>query len=238
MWEMPAVSTPDAVPERLIQATVRLLADQGPSAIKARTVAAATGLSTMVVYHHFGGIPELTRAVIDHGFNELDRAFSELPASDDPIADLALQGLTCRRVARENPHLYDLMFGLSSRATYRPLTDPDARLSGRAPAFRAAYAHVAEACRRLVTSGRVRKQDHEGVAAQLWSFVHGFITLELAETFTGFDDPVRQVLLPLGVNLSVGLGDTRERAEASHEKAARIYDSIAGAGESERAAKS
>jgi AcrR family transcriptional regulator len=238
MRDMPAVPTPDAVPERLIQATVRLLAEQGPGAIKARTVAAATGLSTIVVYHHFGGIPELTRAVIDHGFKELATAFSQLPVTDDPIADLAVQGLTCRRVARENPHLYDLMFGLSSRATYRPLTDPDIRLSGRSPAFRAAYAHIANACERLVNSGRVVKQDHEGVAAQLWSFVHGFITLELAETFTGFDDPVRQVLLPLGVNLSVGLGDTRERAEASHEAAARIYDSIAAAGESDRAVKS
>jgi AcrR family transcriptional regulator len=238
MREVPAVPTSDAVPERLIQATVRLLAEQGPSAIKARTVAAATGLSTIVVYHHFGGIPELTRAVIEHGFKALATAFSQLPVTDDPIADLALQGLTCRRVARQNPHLYDLMFGLSSRATYRPLTDPDVRLSGRSPAFRAAYAHVADACERLISSGRVRRQDHEGVAAQLWSFVHGFITLELADTFIDLDDPVRQVLLPLGVNLSVGLGDSRERAEASHEGAARIYDSIAGASESERAAKS
>ena len=64
------------------------------------------------------------------------------------------------------------------------------------------------------------------VAAQLWSFVHGFITLELADAFVEFDDPVRQVLLPMGVNLSVGLGDTRERAQASHETAARRYDSI------------
>jgi hypothetical protein len=118
------------------------------------------------------------------------------------------------------------MFGLSTRSTYRPLTDSDARLSGRSPAFRAAYAHVAEACERLVKSGRVKKQDPEAIAAQLWSFVHGFITLELADTFAGFDDPVREVLLPLGVNLSVGLGDTRKRAEASHEAAARLYDSI------------
>ena len=70
----------------------------------------------MVVYSHFGGIPELTRAVIDQGFKELDAAFSRVPVTDDPIADLAVQGLTCRRVARENPHLYDLMFGLSTRA--------------------------------------------------------------------------------------------------------------------------
>ena len=223
--------TAEGVPERLIKATISLLAEQGPSAIKARTVAAASGLSTMLVYHYFGGIPELTRAVIDRGFKELDTAFCQLPVTEDPIADLAVQALTCRRVARENPHLYDLMFGLSTRATYRPVADAGVRLSGRSPAFRAAYAHMARACARLVSSGRIRQQDPDVVAAQLWSFVHGFITLELAETFVDFDEPVRQILLPMGVNLSVGLGDTRERAQASHEAAARIYASIARRGE-------
>lgn len=189
-------------------------------------VASAAGLSTMAVYHHFGGIPELIRAVIDHGFRELAKAFSQLPISDDPIADLAVLALTCRRVARENPHLYDLMFGLSTRATYRPLSDSDVRLSGRSSGFRGAYAHVAEACARLVSSGRVRQQETDVIAAQLWSFVHGFITLELSETFVVCDDPARQLLLPMGVNLSVGLGDTRERATASHETAARHYESI------------
>jgi AcrR family transcriptional regulator len=226
MSDPTARATADGVPERLIQATISLLAEQGPSAIKARTVAAASGLSTMVVYHHFGGIPELTRAVVDYGFKQLEDAFSQLPTTEDPVTDLAVQALTCRRVARENPHLYDLMFGLSTRATYRPLADTEVRFSGRSPAFQAAYAHVAAACERLVSSGRVNEQDPQGVAAQLWSFVHGFITLELAETFVAFDDPVRRVLLPMGVNLSVGLGDTRERAQTSHDAAARLYNSI------------
>ncbi len=233
MPNMSDEETAESAPERLITATISLLAEQGPSAIKARTVAAASGLSTMLVYHYFGGIPELTRAVIDRGFKELDRAFSQLPVTEDPIADLAVQALTCRRVARENPHLYDLMFGLSTRATYRPVADSGVRLSGRSPAFRGAYAHVAQACARLVSSGRIRQQDPDVVAAQLWSFVHGFITLELADTFVEFDEPVRQILLPMGVNLSVGLGDTRERAQASHEAAARIYTSIARPGESQ-----
>jgi AcrR family transcriptional regulator len=214
------------VPERLVQAAMGLLAELGPSAIKARTVASAAGLSTMAVYHHFGGIPELTRAVIGRGFKDLDRAFSELPPTDDPIADLAVQALVCRRVARQNPHLYDLMFGLSTRATYRPLRDQDIRLCGSSPSFRGVYAHVAAACARLVGSGRVRPQDPDVVAAQLWSFVHGFITLELAQALVECDDPTRQVLLPMGVNLSVGLGDTRERAQASHETAARLYEAI------------
>jgi AcrR family transcriptional regulator len=218
--------TPDGVPERVVQATIRLLAEQGPSAIKARTVASASGLSTIAVYHHFGGIAELIRAVADHGFKELDRAFAQVPVTEDPIADLFALALTCRRVARENPHLYDLMFGLSTRATYRPLSDSDVRLSGRSPAFRGAYVHITEACERLMRSGRVRQQEPEVLAAQLWSFVHGYITLELAEHFVEFDDPVAQVLVPMGVNLAVGLGDKRERAQASHQAAARLYDAV------------
>jgi AcrR family transcriptional regulator len=207
-------ATPDDVAQRLIGATIRLLAEQGPSAIKVRTVAAAAGLSTMAVYSHFGGIPELTRAVVDHGFAELGRAFCRVPVTEDPIADLAALALTCRRVARANPHLYDLMFGLSTRATYRPLTDAQGRLSGRSPAFRAAYDHVGDACARLVGSGRVGQHLADVVAGQVWSVVHGFITLELAGIFAGSSDPVGQ-LLALGANLSVGLGDTQATLRAS-----------------------
>lgn len=68
----------------------------------------------------------------------------------------------------------------------------------------------------------LRVSEPEVLAAQLWSFVHGYITLELAELFAEFDDPVAQVLVPMGVNLVVGLGDERERAEASHEAAAPV----------------
>jgi len=238
MGGMSGDPTPDGVPERVVQATIRLLAEQGPSAIKARTVASASGLSTMAVYHHFGGIAELIRAVADRGFTELDRAFSQVPVTEDPVADLFAMALMTRRVARENPHLYDLMFGLSTRrATYRPLSDSDVRSSGRSPAFRGAYVHLAEACARLVSSGRVGRQEPEAVAAQLWSYVHGCITLELAEHFAEFDDPVAQVLLPMGVNLVVGLGDDRERAQASHEAGARLYDSITRGSEGQAGAE-
>jgi AcrR family transcriptional regulator len=207
--------------ERVVQATIKLLAEQGPSVIKARTVASASGLSTMAVYHHFGGITELLRAVADHGYNELDTAFAQLPVTDDPIADLFSIALTTRRIARDNPHLYDLMFGLSMRATYRPISD--VRLSGRSPAFRAAYTHLIDACDRLVSSGRIAPAQPDVIAAELWSLVHGYVTLELAELFTEFADPVQQVLLPMGVTFTVGLGDTPERAQASHEAAVRRF---------------
>jgi hypothetical protein len=48
----------------------------------------------------------------------------------------------------------------------------------------------------------------------------------LAEHFVEFDDGVAHVLQPLGVNLAVGLGDKRGRAQATREAGARLYDSI------------
>jgi AcrR family transcriptional regulator len=221
-------SATTSVPERLVEAAVKLLAEEGPAAIKVRAVASACGLSTMVVYSHFGGVPELIRAVADHGFDEVGRAFAEVPETDDPVVDLFAMAAATRRLARANPHLYDLMFGLSMRATYRPSADAGARLSGHSPAFRAAYAHVTAACARYVASGRIAPAEPELIAAQLWSYVHGFISLELADHFAELDDPLGQVLLPMGVTFCVGLGDTRERAVASHEETIRRYGALIG----------
>lgn len=210
---------PNGIAERLLQAAVTLLATQGPSAIKARTVAAEAGMSTMVVYNYFGGVPELVTAVVDHGFSEIERAFAELPETDDPVADLFSMALVTRDLARANPHLYDAMFGLSTRATYRPTSDRDLRQAGHSPAFQAAYAHVIRACSRLAASPRVSIDDPKVVAGALWSYVHGYITLELARHFTDFEDPLTHVLVPMGVTFCVGLGDDPHAARASHETA-------------------
>ena len=207
------------IPDRLIDAAISLMATEGPSAIKARTVAAAAGMSTMVVYNYFGGVPELLNAVVDRGFDQIGESFSRLEVSADPIADLFAMALTTLSYARANPHLYDAMFGLSTRATYRPTADKGVRLAGHSPAFNAAYAHVTAACTRLAAGGLVAINDPLVVAGALWSFVHGYITLELANHFSDFEDPVRQVLIPMGVTFCTGLGADPQAALRSHEHA-------------------
>jgi hypothetical protein len=62
-------------------------------------------------------------------------------------------------------------------------------------------------------------QAAELIAPQLWSAVHGLVALELGGHLAGFDDPVREVLQPMMVNLVVGLGDRRAAAIASHDAA-------------------
>lgn len=209
------------IPDRLIAAAVAMLAEEGPSAIKARAVAARAGMSSMVVYNYFGGVPELLSAVEDHGFDQLGQAFAEVGASEDPVADLFTMALTTLSYARANPHLYDAMFGLSTRATYRPTSAKGERRAGHSPAFNTAYAHVVEAVTRLGTVGGLAVEDPRAAAGALWSFVHGYIALELSQHFAEFADPVRQVLVPMGVTFCVGLGADHASALTSHETALR-----------------
>lgn len=210
----------DQAVSQLVAAATALLADKGPGEIKARSVAEAAGLSTIAVYHHLGGLPELIRAVVDQGFRDLGDAFLDAPAGDDPVTSLFAMALASRRFAQANPHLYDLMFGLSTRGSYRPLHTAESPGRGRADNFQKAYAHLVQACTRLVDSGRVRAdEDPEVIAPQLWSTVHGFVTLELGDHLAQFDDPVRQVLQPLMVNIVIGLGDDPQSATASHTAA-------------------
>ena len=181
----------------------------------------------MAVYSSFGGMPDLLDAVIDHGYRMLAERFSRAPRTGDAVADVFILALTHRAVARENPHLYDLMFGLSSRGAYRAIElDPVANVDGRSAAYQATYTQLVAAAERLIEAGRIRKDSSAVIAAQLWSFIHGFVSLELAGHMVQFDDCVQQVLLPLGVNMAVGLGDTPTAASQSIAAATKALKSV------------
>jgi len=206
---------------RLVEAALRLLAENGPSEIKARTVSSEAGLSTMGVYTYFGGVPELLQAVADEGFERQAAIFRQVANTDDPMADLCAMALACRDFAIRNPHLYDLMFGLSIQGRYSPARATSTSESReRSASFQASYAHLLGECKRLVESKRVEAIDPDRMAAQLWSALHGFIMLELGGYFAAVADPASDVLIPMCVNLIVGLGADRKTAETSAVPAA------------------
>ncbi len=214
-------SKADRVRRSLVEAAVDLLAAEGPSAIQARRLARAIGASTMAVYHYFGGMPQLLRAVADEGFRELAVRLEDVAATADPIADITRLAFAYRDFAHTHPHLYDLMFGLAAPGGHRPApssggaADSSEEQPDEVPR---AYLHLVGVAERAVQAGRIRSEDPDRVAAQLWSLLHGYVTLELSGHLRQFDDPPGEVLLGMGANLLAGLGDDPARIAESAQR--------------------
>lgn len=209
------MATPDPR-TRLLQAALHLLTTHGPSEIKARSVSSEAGLSTMGVYTYFGGVSELLQAVADEGFNQQLAMFRQVANTNDPMTDLCAMALACRDFAKGNPHLYDLMFGLSIQGRYSPARGAQPiEPKERSVAFQASYGYLRDECQRMVDGKGVREIDPDLMATQLWSSLHGFIMLELGGYFDAVESPTAAILVPMCVNLIVGLGADRKLAEAS-----------------------
>jgi AcrR family transcriptional regulator len=194
LWDHVNVSPRPADPElaaNLIGTAARLLAEEGPSALSTRRLAAEAGTSTMAVYTYFGGMDDLVRAMVREGFSKLDDRMSAVADTEDPASDVAALGLAYRRNAIEHRHLYSVMFGGSSLAGFR-LTDED-RQHGRYT-----LEILVKAVARCMAAGRFTPGDATLVAHQMWIAIHGLVTLELGgylieqyDADTCFDAQVR-----------------------------------------------
>ena len=197
---MSSTTAPDApdVRRRLLEEAARLLGEEGPSALTTRRLAAGAGTSTMAVYTHFGGMPALVREVAAEGFARLVDRVGQVEATDDPVEDLLEMAAAYRANARDNPHLYAVMFGSASLGGYR-LHDQELQVGD------AAFAQLVAAIVRAMEAGALRRDDPAAVAGQFWSALHGFVMLELAGVSGVVEDPEHQLLWPMLKGLLAGL---------------------------------
>src|SRR5438874_77229 len=133
----------------LIEAAARLIATEGVGALTLRRVADEVGTSTMAIYTHFGGMPELRRAVRREGFARLAARGARVGESDDPVADVAMLGLEYYEHAVSDPHLYRVMY------MEQPLDADDAESGGDT------FNMLAAAMRRCIDAGRFAPADGE-----------------------------------------------------------------------------
>ena len=163
----------DPIREDLVQAGIRLLADQGSGALVMRRVAAAAGVSTMCVYSRFGDKAGLINAVYDAGFAKLDEAMANANVGSDPRERLMSLALAYRGFAIANPALYSLMF--ERIAGFEPL------IESRNDALGAGTALLIEAMTRAIDDGLVEADSPGPAAYLLWTAVNGAVGLELAQ---------------------------------------------------------
>ena len=155
----------------LVDAAEAVLVRDGPAGVTVRAVAAQAGVAPMGIYNRFGGKNGLAEALLIRGFTSLRQAVAPR-AETDPLLRLHGAGLRYREFALGHPQHYAAMFadtlgcGLGSG------------LLGQvaAAAFDELVAHV----QYVMDSGAAPPADAVDLAQQIWSTVHGAVSLELA----------------------------------------------------------
>lgn len=151
----------------LLETAAELIATEGSGGLTLRRLVDEVGTSTMAVYTHFGGMQNLRQAVRREGFARLKEHLDSVRPSRDPVADLARAGWEYYDNAVENPHLYRVMF-----LDHHEPSDDVVGLD----TFDQLVALVA----RCIEAGRFGPAEPFDLALQLWSALHGLVSLQLS----------------------------------------------------------
>ncbi|MFF3324366.1 TetR/AcrR family transcriptional regulator [Streptomyces sp. NPDC002889] len=197
-----------AVRRRLLDEAARVLAEQGPAALSARRLVKEVGASTMAVYTHFGSMPNLVREVMREGFGRFRTRALAVRQGTDPVAAVAALCRCYQDFARDEPHVYAVLFGGSSLAGFE--LDDDDRQMGvsvlRLPR---------DAIRRCVGTGRFGDGvDPDLLVRQLFAQMHGIAQLVRAGYLMG-GYTADEVLAGALRDFAVAAGDEPRRATAS-----------------------
>lgn len=156
--------------DRILAASVELVATEGIAKLSMREVARRAGVSHQAPYHHFKDREAILAGVAEEGFAALSEAL-EGAAGPDPIAALTEGGRAYVRFAIEHPAHFRVMF--------RPeLVRLEDHPSAHEVADRA-YAGLEALVARAVDAGALPAERAPGVVTLSWSFVHGLASLLL-----------------------------------------------------------
>ncbi|MGI9187828.1 MAG: TetR/AcrR family transcriptional regulator [Gaiellales bacterium] len=158
------------VTDSLLTAALALLEERGLSALTVRAVSARAGVAPMGVYSRFDGKDGLLEALFVHGFATLQAAI-QTPPEDHALDRLRTGCLAYRSFAIAQPHLYHLMFDQMSALDLSPAAMAVAR---------ATFATLTDRVHSAMASGDLTADDSTEVAQQLWSAMHGAVSLEIA----------------------------------------------------------
>ncbi len=163
------------VEQQLLAAAEAVLVREGPGGLTVRAVATEAGIAPMGVYNRLGGKDGLVAALLIRGFDRLRVAVDtarDAPPDVAMGARLVNCGLGYRRFALDNPHFYAIMF--EDAVGHGP--DMNEEVGEHAAATFYALVRSVEMA---AAAGVIAAPDPMEAAMQIWSAVHGAVTLEL-----------------------------------------------------------
>ncbi len=165
------IRTPSAdVEQRVCTAAETVLVRDGPGGVTIRAVATEAGIAPMGVYNRLGGKDGLVDVLLIRGFDRLREAI-EAGREPDMAVRLRSCGMRYREFALANPNFYAIMF---EDAIPRE-RDSDEVHEHAHRAFSALVRNVELAA----AAGVIAAPEPVEAARQIWSAVHGAVSLEL-----------------------------------------------------------
>ena len=158
------------VTDSLLAAALALLEEGDLPALTVRAVATRAGVAPMGVYSRFDSKDGLLEALFVHGFSNLQAAVQTHPEAH-ALDRLRTGCLAYRSFATAHPHLYHLMF-----EQMRAL-DLSQEALGVA---RASFMTLTDRVHSAMAAGELAEGDSTEVAQQIWSAMHGAVSLEIA----------------------------------------------------------
>lgn len=159
----------EALRRRLLADAAALVFDGGVDALSLRRLAAGAGTSTTAVYSLFGNKAGLLESLFREAARRFGERLAEVGVTDDPVRDIVRLGLVYREYARDEPHLYAVMF---------------AKFDGPESDVRVEAARTIEplvdAVRRGQERGLLQDVPAGRIALACWGIAHGLVSLELA----------------------------------------------------------
>jgi AcrR family transcriptional regulator len=168
----PAGKDPETLRDRLIEAALEILAQDGIEALTLRSVARRVGVSHGAPARHFRSLSDLRAEVAAVGYRLLSEAIekssAQLDADRASSSGLAAAGRAYVDSAIAHPGLFALMFRAG---------DLDPENASYARDSDAAFKRLLEHVRVAQSAGWKPAHDPRLLAGALWSSVHGLATL-------------------------------------------------------------
>jgi AcrR family transcriptional regulator len=159
------------VEQNLLDAAEAVLVREGLGGVTVRAVATEAGVAPMGVYNRFGSKDGLIEALVMRSFDLLRDAVADR-GETDPVDRLRRSGQRYREFALSHPQHYKVIF--VSPPDRESEESPEVEQHARA-AFEALVGHVVYG----IAAGVLREGDPVDLAQQIWSTVHGAVSLEL-----------------------------------------------------------
>lgn len=194
--------------ERLLEAALDLLDEQGVDALTLRAIARRAGVSHSAPLKHFPHRAALLSAVATQGFHEIDEwageAIRALPPDASPARRLRTSTRAYVEYAVARPEMFALMFR-------RDLLDPDDRELRRA-AF-GSFDHLIHLVQARQAEGWQADAEPRLLTGALWSAMHGLAqlwtwgTLPLATGARSIEDALDGLCGAFGIGAGNGRKD-------------------------------